>query len=127
MAANCIVSCKEAYYASFLHWVFPLFIDRFVCGIDEVADEVQRFAHCLDAMNCAQLNGMTTGVKAQSEKALFLYHMIPHHQNAVNVSSEASPVDAMVLLTSSSFVSLSSNTTSADGQGVAQDEQTELR
>jgi len=30
--------------------------------------------------------GMTTNVNAGSEAALFLHQMIPHHQNAVNMS-----------------------------------------
>jgi Domain of unknown function (DUF305) len=30
--------------------------------------------------------GMTTGMKSQSELALFIHHMIPHHQNAVNMA-----------------------------------------
>lgn len=37
-------------------------------------------------MNCAMLNGMTTGVKAESEVALFLHQMIPHHENAINMA-----------------------------------------
>jgi uncharacterized protein (DUF305 family) len=30
--------------------------------------------------------GMTTGIKADSEIALFIHQMIPHHQNAVNMA-----------------------------------------
>jgi Domain of unknown function (DUF305) len=30
--------------------------------------------------------GMTTGMRSQSEIALFIHHMIPHHQNAVNMA-----------------------------------------
>ena len=39
-------------------------------------------------MNCAMMSGMTTGVVegTQSEAALFLHQMIPHHQNAVNMA-----------------------------------------
>ena len=38
-------------------------------------------------MNCAMMNGMTTSVKgSESEVALFLHQMIPHHQNAVNMA-----------------------------------------
>lgn len=30
--------------------------------------------------------GMTTGIKSESEIALFIHQMIPHHQNAVNMA-----------------------------------------
>jgi uncharacterized protein (DUF305 family) len=30
--------------------------------------------------------GMTTGMQSQSPIALFIHHMIPHHQNAVNMA-----------------------------------------
>jgi len=55
---------------------------EFVCkeiGID-------KFAHCVDSMNCAMTAGMTTGASSNSAKALFVHQMIPHHQNAVNMA-----------------------------------------
>jgi len=45
-----------------------------------------KFSQCLDAMNCHMLAGMTTGIKAQDERALFIHQMIPHHVNAVNMA-----------------------------------------
>merc|ERR1712037_1045588 len=44
------------------------------------------FSGCIDSMNCAMMAGMTTGIESQSEVALFLHQMIPHHQNAVNMA-----------------------------------------
>jgi uncharacterized protein (DUF305 family) len=32
------------------------------------------------------MSGMTTGVMASDEAALFIHQMIPHHQNAVNMA-----------------------------------------
>ena len=43
------------------------------------------FASCLDAINCHMFIGMTT-YERNSEVALFLQQMIPHHQNAVNMA-----------------------------------------
>ena len=62
--------------------------DRFVCGLDEPGMDPQllKFSQCLDAMNCHMLAGMTTGIKARDERALFIHQMIPHHQNAVNMA-----------------------------------------
>jgi len=37
-------------------------------------------------MDCAMVVGMTNGVSAESEVALFIHQMIPHHQNAVNMA-----------------------------------------
>jgi hypothetical protein len=37
-------------------------------------------------MNCLMMDGMTSGVTARSEVALFCQQMIPHHQNAVNMA-----------------------------------------
>ena len=60
---------------------------RFVCGVESEADEVLRvYSSCIEAENCAMLSGMTTGITAASEAALFIYQMIPHHQNAVNMA-----------------------------------------
>jgi Domain of unknown function (DUF305) len=57
---------------------------------------MQAFSTCIDAMNCAMLDGMTTGISASSPTALFIHQMVPHHQNAVNM--------AKVLLKDSSLV-----------------------
>lgn len=64
--------------------------DRFVCGLDDdpaivgksggVDPGVKQFAQCIDAMNCHMLSGMTTGIKAMDERALFVHQMIPHHR-----------------------------------------------
>lgn len=50
----------------------PLCPDRFVCGTEEVTEELQQFAACLDAANCAMMSGMTTGVHATADAALFI-------------------------------------------------------
>lgn len=60
--------------------------DRFVCGVPEGNAELAQFSDCIDSMNCAMMAGMTTGVEAKSEVALFIHQMIPHHQNAVNMA-----------------------------------------
>ena len=71
--------------------------DRFVCGLDEdpalqerggtpVDPGLKQFSQCIDAMNCHMMSGMTTGIKARDERALFIHQMIPHHQNAVNMA-----------------------------------------
>ena len=59
---------------------------RFVCGTSETAQELLDFSACIEAQNCAMVAGMTTGLSAQSETALFIHQMIPHHQNAVNMA-----------------------------------------
>jgi uncharacterized protein (DUF305 family) len=64
----------------------PVCPDRFVCGVEEQDEELQSFAECIDAMDCAMMSGMTTGVMASNEAALFIHQMIPHHQNAVNMA-----------------------------------------
>ena len=55
----------------------------FVCN---AGPENQPFASCIDAMNCHMFAGMTTGMSSQSNVALFIHQMIPHHQNAVNMA-----------------------------------------
>ena len=60
--------------------------EKFVCGVPEGNPELSRFASCIDSMDCHMVQGMTTGVKANSATALFLHQMIPHHQNAVNMA-----------------------------------------
>merc|ERR1719384_1342997 len=64
--------------------------DRFVCD-PEVT--VRSFAQCIDSMNCAMLDGMTTNYggdgktdEAINDVILFIRQMIPHHQNAVNMA-----------------------------------------
>ena len=37
-------------------------------------------------MNCHMLAGMTTKATTGSGMALFIHHMVPHHQNAVNMA-----------------------------------------
>jgi uncharacterized protein (DUF305 family) len=64
----------------------PVCPDRFVCGAEDQDEELQLFAECIDAMDCHMLSGMTTGVEAMDEAALFIHQMIPHHQNAVNMA-----------------------------------------
>ena len=61
--------------------------DTFVCNVEEMTDpSLAYFVDCLNAMNCHMFAGMTTGMTASSEIALFLNQMIPHHQNAVNMA-----------------------------------------
>jgi uncharacterized protein (DUF305 family) len=64
----------------------PVCPDKFVCGVEDQDEELQSFADCIDAMDCHMLSGMTTGVMASDEAALFIHQMIPHHQNAVNMA-----------------------------------------
>lgn len=59
---------------------------QFVCGVPEDNPEMEQFSDCIDSMNCHMFAGMTTGVKAENQAALFLHQMIPHHQNAVNMA-----------------------------------------
>ena len=61
--------------------------DRFVCGAGQAADaDLALFSDCIDSMNCKMLADMTTGVSAESEVALFMHQMIPHHENAINMA-----------------------------------------
>merc|ERR1711956_212499 len=60
----------------------------FVCGAGAKA-----YPSCIDSMNCAMLDGMTTayggdglGEQANNDVILFLRQMIPHHKNAVNMA-----------------------------------------
>jgi hypothetical protein len=64
----------------------PQCFDRFVCEVPEDNPELKQFADCIDAMNCHMLSGMTTGLSSRSAVALFIHHMVPHHQNAVNMA-----------------------------------------
>lgn len=60
--------------------------DRFVCNIPESNVALAQYSACTEAMNCHMLAGMTTNIKSQSEIALFIHQMVPHHQNAVNMA-----------------------------------------
>lgn len=61
--------------------------EKFVCDAPEDNEDLVQFSQCIDSMNCAMMNGMTTSVKGvESEVGLFLHQMIPHHQNAVNMA-----------------------------------------
>jgi len=68
--------------------------EHFVCGGDE-GGVSGTFGDCIDSMNCAMLDGMTTmyGGDATNEMTndaiLFMRQMIPHHQNAVNMAKAA--------------------------------------
>jgi len=57
--------------------------ETFVC--DAPGGAVGQFAGCVDSMNCAMMNGMTTNVNTGNAICLFNHQMIPHHQNAVNM------------------------------------------
>lgn len=59
---------------------------RFVCGAEGEEESLQIYSSCIEAENCHMLAGMTTGISAASETALFIHQMIPHHQNAVNMA-----------------------------------------
>lgn len=50
----------------------PVCPAQFVCGVDESNQELAEFSACIDAMNCHMLAGMTTGVEAASQTALFV-------------------------------------------------------
>merc|ERR1712238_458470 len=59
----------------------------FVCG---AGSELENFAACFNALDCAMTSGMSNEVGSQDvhvsdEIALFINQMIPHHQNAVNM------------------------------------------
>lgn len=65
--------------------------EKFVCEPIDVL--VRSFATCIDSMDCAMLDGMTTNYggdgladEASNDVVLFLRQMIPHHQNAVNMA-----------------------------------------
>lgn len=60
--------------------------EKFVCDVPDENDGLKAFSSCIEAMDCAMVNGMTNTVKSESEVALFIHQMIPHHQNAVNMA-----------------------------------------
>jgi Domain of unknown function (DUF305) len=65
--------------------------ERFVCGADKITDPGhQQFAACLEAVNCKMVAEMTTNV-GSDPPSLFIYHMIPHHENAVNMAKSLLP------------------------------------
>jgi len=61
--------------------------ETFVCNRPDAITKPKenKFADCVDSMNCAMIKGMTTMVNMQSSIALFNHQMIPHHQQAVNM------------------------------------------
>jgi hypothetical protein len=65
--------------------------ERFVCY--DLGGTLLDFAKCIDSMNCAMLDGMTTyyggddiSVESTNDVILFIRQMIPHHRNAVNMA-----------------------------------------
>jgi len=67
--------------------------EMFVCGVESNLSPLTILANCIDSMDCAMFHGMTTGYGGQElthggtdDIALFIYQMIPHHQNAVNMA-----------------------------------------
>ena len=60
--------------------------EKYVCDVPQENESLVAFAKCIDAMDCAMVNGMTNTVKSNSEIALFIHQMIPHHQNAINMA-----------------------------------------
>jgi len=68
--------------------------EHFVCGDEGGVSGT--FADCVDSMNCAMLDGMTTKYgdadspnEMINDLFLFLRMMIPHHENAVNMAKAA--------------------------------------
>ena len=60
--------------------------EHFVCNSDSAgSSSLKTFAGCLDAMNCRMMAGITTDI-GTDEISLFAYHMIPHHENAVEMA-----------------------------------------
>ena len=60
--------------------------DNFVCDVPDDDSNLKVYSECIEAMNCHMLTGMTTKATSLSGIALFIHHMIPHHQNAVNMA-----------------------------------------
>lgn len=60
--------------------------DRFVCDVASDNPGLAHFSGCIESMNCHMFVGMTTNANSNSEGALFMHQMIPHHQNAVNMA-----------------------------------------
>lgn len=64
----------------------PMCPPKFVCDVPETNRALQQFSTCIEAMDCAMSVRMTNHVRSESEVALFIHQMIPHHQNAVNMA-----------------------------------------
>lgn len=60
--------------------------ERFVCNVPSDNPGLVQFSKCIEAMDCHMLAGMTTNIESESETALFIHQMVPHHQNAVNMA-----------------------------------------
>lgn len=60
---------------------------KFICDADS-SSNMSKFADCIDTQNCFMMTGMTTYVYDEDggDVALFNHHMIPHHENAVNMA-----------------------------------------
>lgn len=65
--------------------------ERFVCY--DLGGTLLDFVKCIDSMDCAMLDGMTTfyggdgiPVESTNDVILFIRQMIPHHKNAVNMA-----------------------------------------
>merc|ERR1719343_524970 len=60
---------------------------QFICDDTDssLSTEVKSFAGCVNAMNCQMLKGMTT-VAAETVSDNFVYQMVPHHLNAINMA-----------------------------------------
>lgn len=71
--------------------------EQFVCDVPSENAALVQFSKCIDSMNCAMMSGMTSSVQgSESEVALFLHQMIPHHQNAVNMAKALLKTGTMV-------------------------------
>ena len=69
---------------------------RFVCDVPVENRGLAQFSQCIESMNCKMMAGMTTSVKgSESEVALTLHQMIPHHQNAVNMAKALLKMDKL--------------------------------
>lgn len=64
----------------------PQCFEPFVCDVQSGNSNLELYAECIEAMNCHMLAGMTTKATSMSGVALFIHHMVPHHQNAVNMA-----------------------------------------
>jgi hypothetical protein len=60
--------------------------DRYVCGVPGNDSSLALYSSCIEAMNCLMIAGVTTKATSMSGVALFIHHMVPHHQNAVNMA-----------------------------------------
>lgn len=77
----------------------PMCPSHFAClggGVTSNTDAVSQYVKCYDAINCHMIAGMTTGFTTSDPIALFIYQMIPHHQNAVNMAKNLLLSNAVV-------------------------------